>query len=60
MYDVVWFRNDLRINDNEALDRALDSKNVILVYIFDKKLISESTTSAFHLNFIRDSLSSLT
>ena len=39
MYDVVWFRNDLRINDNEALDRALDSKNVILVYIFDKKLI---------------------
>ena len=59
MYDVVWFRNDLRVDDNEALYRALDSKNIILIYIFDKKLVSESTTSAFHLSFIRDSLNSL-
>ena len=48
MYDVVWFRNDLRVDDNEPLYRALDSKNIILIYIFDKKLVSESTTSAFH------------
>ena len=60
MYDVVWFRNDLRVDDNEPLYRALDSKNIILIYIFDKKLVSESTTSAFHLSFIRDSLNSLT
>lgn len=60
MYDVVWFRNDLRVDDNESLYRALDSKNIILIYIFDKKLVSESTTSAFHLSFIRDSLNSLT
>ena len=60
MYDVVWFRNDLRVDDNEPLYRALDSKNIILIYIFDKKLVYESTTSAFHLSFIRDSLNSLT
>ena len=35
---LVWFKNDLRINDNISLTTAIEnSKKVIAVYIFDPK-----------------------
>ena len=35
---VVWFRNDLRIRDNEALHRALEQSDIIYpVYVFDPR-----------------------
>lgn len=38
---VVWFRNDLRILDNEALLRAwIDSEAVLPVYCVDPRLFS--------------------
>jgi deoxyribodipyrimidine photo-lyase len=36
---IVWFRNDLRLHDNEALSEALRSADeVIPVYIFDTRM----------------------
>lgn len=35
MTSLVWFRNDLRINDNQSLERASLYDKTIAVYIFD-------------------------
>ncbi len=35
---LIWFKNDLRLHDNEALIKAINSdKNVLPIYIFDLK-----------------------
>jgi deoxyribodipyrimidine photo-lyase len=37
---IVWFRNDLRVTDNEALYRAFqECDEVITVYVFDKEYL---------------------
>ena len=37
---IVWFRNDLRLHDNEGLNEALlKAKKIIPVYVFDKKML---------------------
>ncbi len=59
MTDIFWFRNDLRISDNTALYASLKSESVILVYIFDKKIVKAETTSNFHQKFIIKSLENL-
>ncbi len=39
---LLWFRNDLRIHDNEALAKAAEkTPNVIPVYIFDPRIFEE-------------------
>ena len=60
---IVWFRNDLRIHDNEALCDALDSATLIIpVYIFDPRVFSGKTkygfekTGKFRAKFIIDSI----
>ena len=36
---IVWFRNDLRLHDNEALTDAIRScEEVLPVYIFDIRI----------------------
>lgn len=35
---IVWFRQDLRINDNPALKGACDNGEIIPVYIFDEDI----------------------
>ena len=59
MTNVLWFRNDLRLHDNEALSRAIDNDSVLLVYIYDRKLTKRDTVSSFHLKFIEESLDDL-
>lgn len=45
---IVWFRNDLRIHDNEALRSAiLQSDDVIPVYIFDNRFFKAKTSFGF-------------
>ncbi len=35
---LVWFRNDLRVNDNESLTKAMaENENVIGIYCFDPR-----------------------
>ncbi len=35
--NLVWFRNDLRINDNPILQKALSSGDTLCVYCFDPR-----------------------
>ncbi len=37
MTNLVWFRNDLRINDNTSLNKAAQGERVIAVYFFDPR-----------------------
>ncbi len=62
---LVWFRNDLRLLDNEALNHALSRhEELLLVYCFDPRHFGESIlgmkkTGAFRTQFIIESLEDL-
>ncbi len=45
---IVWFRQDLRLHDNEALSDALASaEEVAMVYVFDERVFSGTTRFGF-------------
>jgi deoxyribodipyrimidine photo-lyase len=45
---IVWFRNDLRLHDNEALTDAIrDNDGIIPVYIFDERIFCGKTKNGF-------------
>ncbi len=45
---IIWFRQDLRLHDNEALTDALrSSEEVIPIYVFDERLFREYTRFGF-------------
>ncbi len=46
---IVWFRQDLRLHDNEALTEAILSTDEILpVFIFDERVFLNKTAFGFH------------
>ena len=55
----MWFRYDLRIEDNEALAIASNNKFCLPIFILDDGFLSLQTTSDFHLKFLNDSLMDL-
>ena len=59
MTSLMWFRNDLRIDDNEAFNDSLKSDSVILIYILDRDYLKRDTTSSFHVHFIKTCLDAL-
>lgn len=62
---IYWFRNDLRLGDNEALINAIEESNEIIpVYILDeswlnKKQFGIERMGAFRLKFLLESLEEL-
>lgn len=64
---IVWFRNDLRLHDNEALHEAISAAEEVLpVYIFDPRVFGAETrkfgfpkVGAHRLTFILQSLAEL-
>src|SRR5690554_4462098 len=62
---LVWFRNDLRICDNEMLSLASDKNNAILpVFIYDPRIYAETKfgtrkTGVFRAKFINESVQDL-
>ena len=63
---IVWFRQDLRLHDNEALTDAIKSgEEVIPVYVFDERVFKEKTrfgfkkTENFRAKFIIESVQDL-
>ena len=55
-----WFRRDLRLDDNKALNEALKSGNKVLcLFIFDTDIISELPQNDARITFIYDSLVSI-
>jgi deoxyribodipyrimidine photo-lyase len=65
MSAVVWFRNNLRIRDNEALTKAVKSgKTVFGLYCFDPYQYAETTfgfpkTGDFRTKFLFETLQDL-
>lgn len=63
---IIWFRQDLRLHDNEALrDASLTVEETIPVYVFDERLFNTTTkfgfkkTDVFRAVFIIDSVRDL-
>jgi deoxyribodipyrimidine photo-lyase len=65
MRTLLWFRNDLRLNDNKTLVAALaNSDEVVPVYILDERLLETSRwgfvrMAPFRLRFLLESLQDL-
>jgi len=50
---IFWFRRDLRLNDNMALNHALKSQaNIMPVFIFDTNIIKNLPANDARINFI--------
>lgn len=62
---IVWFRNDLRVADNETLSRAiLNGDEIVPVYCFDPRMWTENTlgfakTGEFRTKFLIESVKDL-
>ena len=61
---LIWFKNDLRVHDNEALSKASQANHILPVYIFDPRHFSTTSfefqkTGAFRAQFLLESVSSL-
>ena len=58
--NIIWLKRDLRLQDNEAIFNALKSeKRVLLLYVFEKSLLSDAHYSERHWNFIKQSIKDL-
>ncbi|HOW40927.1 MAG TPA: deoxyribodipyrimidine photo-lyase [Bacteroidales bacterium] len=58
--NIFWFRRDLRLNDNTALNNALaEGLPVLPVFIFDDNITGELPVDDPRISFIYDSLSAL-
>lgn len=59
---LVWFRNDLRFHDNEALHEAIEKNAIVIpIYCFDDRYYktnnyNNKNTGIVRANFIRDSV----
>jgi len=57
---IVWFKRDLRLQDNEAIHNALESnKRVLFLYVFENSLLEDPHYDIRHWNFIKQSLVNL-
>ena len=59
MKKILWFRHDLRIEDNEAFNKACNDGEVLPIFIYDEDYWKLETSSSFHLNFTKESLEEL-
>ena len=59
MKKILWFRHDLRIEDNDAFNAACRDGEVLPIFIYDQGYWELETSSSFHLNFTRQSLDEL-
>jgi deoxyribodipyrimidine photo-lyase len=62
---LVWFRNDLRVNDNESLTKAMaENETVLAVYCFDPRHFEEikfgfKKTEKFRAKFLIETVTEL-
>jgi deoxyribodipyrimidine photo-lyase len=55
--NVVWFKRDLRLQDNEAIFNAIQSKKpTLLLYVFENSLHNDGHYSKRHWDFIKQSI----
>jgi len=54
---IHWFKRDLRLEDNEALSKAVQDKNPCLcIYLFEDIILDNPHYSQRHFDFIKQSL----
>ncbi len=54
---IFWFRRDLRLQDNVALNKALSNGKIVLcVFVFDENILNELPEDDARVNFIYDRL----
>lgn len=61
---LLWFRNDLRLHDNEALAKACRMGEVLPFYCFDERIFGETSfgfkkTASFRAKFLVESVQAL-
>ncbi|WP_421773889.1 DASH family cryptochrome [Gracilimonas sp.] len=61
---LIWFRNDLRLHDNEALAKATQADKILPVYIFDPRHYEPTSfgfpkTGSHRARFLLESLENL-
>ncbi len=61
---IYWFRNDLRLHDNESLLKATQLGEVVCVYVFDERQFAETSlgfkkTGALRTKFLIESIADL-
>jgi len=62
---IIWFRNDLRLHDHEALNKAIESGlQIIPLYCFDPRQFGQTSfgfpkTGAFRTQFLLESVANL-
>lgn len=57
---LFWFRRDLRLEDNTALNQALHSGfQVLPIFIFDQHILEDLSADDARINFIHSSLESI-
>ncbi|RZO89612.1 MAG: deoxyribodipyrimidine photo-lyase/cryptochrome family protein [alpha proteobacterium HIMB114] len=59
MKKILWFRHDLRIEDNLAFNTTCKDGEVLPIFIYDKNYWELETSSSYHLKFTQDSLEEL-
>ena len=58
--NIFWFRRDLRLDDNHALFRALQTGNPVqCIFIFDDNILDELPADDARVNFIYQSLKTI-
>lgn len=60
MINILWFKRDLRLRDNEALKEALaDKKPLLMLYFFEPSVMQDAHYSARHWQFVWEALQDL-
>ena len=54
--NILWFKKDLRIDDNEALIESLKDRDIIPIYIIEKELWMQKTHSYRQWQFCKECL----
>jgi len=54
--NILWFKKDLRIKDNEALIESLKDRDIIPIYIIEKELWKQKPYSDRQWQFCKESL----
>ena len=57
--NLVWLKKDLRIEDNEALTRALSSDELLVVYVYEDEIVASEEYSKCHHEFLNECLDEL-
>ncbi len=59
MVQLVWFKRDLRVQDNRALTHAAKAGPVLPIFVFEPELWHQPDMSARHWNFVHACLKDL-